>query len=182
MSKILYLHGFASCGEGNKSSELKNFFGADNVVAPDLPPSPLDAIRMIEEILKATRFNVLAGSSLGGFYATYLAEKYSMKAILLNPSTQPWETLLPHLGWQKRFCDEEVFEFKSIYLEQLKTLQTAPQKGKYLLLLQSGDEVLDYTKAQSLYNTHKIIVEYGGNHRFENIDEYLSMIEKFINK
>jgi predicted esterase YcpF (UPF0227 family) len=46
--------------------------------------------------------------------------------------------------------------------------------------LQSGDEVLDYTKAQSLYNTHKIIVEYGGNHRFENIDEYLSMIEKFI--
>lgn len=182
MPKVLYLHGFASCGEGNKSLELKRFFGADNVIAPDLPPSPLDAIQMIEEILIATRFDVLIGSSLGGFYATYLAEKYKMKAILLNPSTEPWETLSSHLGWQKRFCDEEVFEFKAVYLEQLKTLQTASDKGRYLLLLQSGDEVLDYTKAQSLYNMHKIIVEYGGNHRFENIDEYLSMIEKFINK
>ncbi len=182
MSKILYLHGFASCGEGNKSSELKNWFGADNVIAPDLPPSPLDTIQMIEEILSASHFDVLAGSSLGGFYATYLAEKDRMKAILLNPSTQPWETLASQLGWQKRFCDDEVFEFKAIYLEQLRTLQTVPVKGKYLLLLQSGDEVLDYTKAQSLYHTHKIIVEYGGNHRFENIEEYLSMIEKFINK
>lgn len=180
MSKILYLHGFASCGEGNKSLALKSYFGTDNVIAPDLPPSPLDAIQMIEEILSATRFDVLAGSSLGGFYATYLAEKYRMKAILLNPSTEPWETLSAYVGWQKRFCDEVVFEFKAVYLEQLKTLQTVPEKGKYLLLLQSGDEVLDHTKAQSLYNTHKIIVEYGGNHRFENIDEYLSMIEKFI--
>jgi len=182
MSKILYLHGFASCGEGNKSTLLKSYFGADSVIAPDLPPSPTDAIHIIEEILGSSKIDILIGSSLGGYYATYLAEKYCMKAVLLNPSTQPWETLSAYTGWQKRFCDEEVFEFKPVYLEQLKMLQTAPEKGRYLLLLQSGDEVLDYTKAQSLYNKHKIIVEYGGNHRFENLDEYLSMIEKFINK
>ena len=182
MPKILYLHGFASCGKGNKSSLLKAYFGADNVIAPDLPPSPIDAIDMIEEILSSIEVDILIGSSLGGFYATVLAEKFSMKAILLNPSTRPWETLAAYTGWQKRFCDEEVFEFKPVYLEQLKMLQTAPEKGRYLLLLQSEDEVLDYTKAQSLYNKHKIIVEYGGNHRFENLDEYLSMIEKFINK
>lgn len=179
MSKILYLHGFASCGEGNKSTVLKSFFGPDNVVSPDLPPSPLDAISLIGEILKSSHFDLLIGSSLGGFYATTLAEKYLMKAILLNPSTQPWETLASQLGWQKRFCDDEVFEFKPAYLAQLKTLESTPEKGKYLLLLQSGDEVLDYTKAQSLYNRHKVIVEYGGNHRFENIDAYMSMIEKF---
>ena len=98
MSKILYLHGFASCGEGNKSSELKKCFGTDNVIAPDLPPSPLDAIQIIEEILRSSHFDVLIGSSLGGFYATCLAEKYRMKAILLNPSTQPWETLSSQLG------------------------------------------------------------------------------------
>jgi predicted esterase YcpF (UPF0227 family) len=90
--------------------------------------------------------------------------------------------LAAYTGWQKRFCDEEVFEFKPVYLEQLKMLRTAPSKGEYLLLLQSEDEVLDYTKAQSLYNKQKIIVEYGGNHRFENLDEYLSMIEKFVQK
>ena len=179
MAKILYLHGFASCGKGNKSSALQAYFGADNVIALDLPPSPIDAISAIEGILGSSNFDLLIGSSLGGFYATYLAEKYKMKAVLINPSTQPWETLAAYVGWQKRFCDEEVFEFKPIYLEQLKTLQSVPQKGDYLLLLQSEDEVLDYTKAQSLYNKHKVIVEYGGNHRFENIDDYLSMIANF---
>ncbi len=182
MSKILYLHGFASCGEGNKSLLLKSYFGTENVIAPDLPPSPIDALELIEAILGSTNIDCLVGSSLGGYYATILAEKYRMKAILLNPSTRPWETLADYTGWQKRFCDEEVFEFKPVYLEQLKMLQTAPDKGRYLLLLQSGDEVLDYAKAQSLYKKHKVIVEYGGNHRFENLDEYLSMVEKFINK
>jgi len=182
MSKILYLHGFASCGEGNKSTELKKYFGETNVLSPDLSPSPFDTIEIIERVLGSEDIDLIIGSSLGGFYATHLAEKYGMKALLLNPSTQPWETLASEVGWQKRFCDDEIFEFKPIYLEQLKTLESAPEKGKYLLLLQSGDEVLDHTKAQSLYNTHKVIVEYGGNHRFENIEEYLSMIEKFINK
>jgi len=182
MAKILYLHGFASCGKGNKSLALQACFGADNVTALDLPPSPLDVISVIEEMLASSHYDLLIGSSLGGFYATYLAEKYKMKAVLVNPSTQPWETLASYVGWQKRFCDEEVFEFKAIYLEQLKTLQSVPQKGVYLVLLQSKDEVLDYTKAQSLYNTHKVIVEYGGNHRFENIEDYLSMIANFDSK
>lgn len=182
MSKILYLHGFSSCGEGNKSSTLKRYFGNSTVISPDLPPSPLDAIAAAENILDTSDFDLIVGSSLGGFYATHLAEKYIKNAVLLNPSTQPWETLAPYVGWQKRFCDEEIFEFKLVYLEQLKILQSLPKKGQYLLLLQSGDEVLDYTKAQSLYNAHRIIVEYGGNHRFENIDDYLSMIENFKNK
>ncbi|WP_309497721.1 YqiA/YcfP family alpha/beta fold hydrolase [Sulfurovum sp.] len=180
MSKILYLHGFGSCGEGNKSSELKKYFGENNVLSPDLLPSPLDAIGMIEGLLKSENINLIIGSSLGGFYATYLAEKYQMRAVLLNPSTQPWETLAPYVGWQKRFCDEEVFEFKTVYLNQLQTLEVMPENGNYLVLLQSEDEVLDYTKAQSLYNKHKVIVEYGGNHRFENIHDYMSMIENFI--
>lgn len=179
-NKILYLHGFASCGEGNKSSELKKYFGEGNVLSPDLSPSPFDTITMVERLLRSEDIGLIIGSSLGGFYATYLAEKYQMRAVLLNPSTEPWKTLAPYVGWQQRFCDEEVFEFKSVYLEQLQTLEVLPGKGKYLLLLQSDDEVLDYTKAQSLYNKHKVIVEYGGNHRFENIHDYMSMIENFI--
>jgi len=179
-NKILYLHGFASCGEGNKSSELKKYFGEENIFSPDLSPSPLDSIAMIEGLLKSENIDLIIGSSLGGFYATYLSEKYKMAAVLLNPSTEPWKTLAPYVGWQKRFCDEEVFEFKSVYLDQFKTLQVMPEIGNYLVLLQSEDEVLDYTKAQSLYNKHKIIVEYGGNHRFENIHDYMSMIENFI--
>ena len=179
-NKTLYLHGFSSCGEGNKSLELKKYFGEKNVFSPDLSPSPFDTIAMIEGLLKSEDINLIIGSSLGGFYTTYFAEKYQIRAVLLNPSIEPWKTLTPYVGWQKRFCDEEVFEFKSIYLEQLQTLEVKPEKGNYLVLLQSEDEVLDYTKAQSLYNKHKVIVEYGGNHRFENIHDYMSMIENFI--
>jgi len=179
MSKMLYLHGFASCGEGNKSLILKKYFGEEILFSPDLPPSPFDAIEEIEILIKREKIDILIGSSLGGFYATYLAEKHHLKAILLNPSTQPWQTLAPYVGWQKRFCDNEMFEFKEVYLKQLQTLLATPKNGRYLVLLQSEDEVLDYTKAQSLYNKHKIIIEYGGNHRFENIDDYLCMIDNF---
>lgn len=179
MEKILYIHGFASCGEGNKSLTLQSYFGNENVITIDLPPSPKDAIKELEALIESFKVKLLIGSSLGGFYATYLAEKYGLKAVLVNPSTQPWKTLLPYVGWQKRFCDDEVFEFKADYLEYLKTLQTIPKRGNYLLLLQSEDEVLDYTKAKTLYCGHKIIVEYGGNHRFENIHDYLSMIKHF---
>ena len=177
--KILYLHGFGSCGEGNKSTLLKHYFGEENILSPNLPYAPFDAILYIETLFKSEQIDVVIGSSLGGFYASYFAEKYAMKAILLNPSTKPWETLAPYVGWQKRFCDDEIFEFKSSYLEALKTLEIEIRQGEYMVLLQSADEVLDYTKAQSLYNKHKVIVEYGGNHRFENIDAYMSMIEKF---
>jgi predicted esterase YcpF (UPF0227 family) len=176
---ILYLHGFSSCGKGVKSSVLKSYFGEDEVLAENLPYAPLDAIRELENTIQSKNIDILIGSSLGGFYATYLAEKYALKAVLINPSTEPWQTLSAHTGWQKRFCDEEVFEFKTSYLEALKVLKRSPQRGDYLVLLQSEDELLDYTKAQSLYNKHKVVVEYGGNHRFENIDAYCSMIEKF---
>lgn len=182
MPKILYLHGFGSCGEGNKSGYLRSFFGSDVVIAPDLPASPLEAIDLIESILFSHPVTLLIGSSLGGYYASYLAEKYGMKAVLINPSTQPWKTLAPYVGWHKRYCDGEPFELKVSDLDALKTLQIHPKKGQYLLLLQTGDEVLDYTKAQSLYNKHKIIVEQGGNHRFENVNEYLFMIENFMEK
>ena len=179
---MLYLHGFGSCGEGNKSKALIKHFDKKMLLSPDLPYVPLDAIRYIRDIITKEDVGLVIGSSLGGFYATYLAEKFQLPAILLNPSVQPWETLAPYVGWQERFCDQQIFEFKSVYLEQLKTLKVTPDRGKYLVLLQSGDEVLDYKVAKEYYKNHKIVVEYGGNHRFENIDDYLSMIENFRNQ
>ncbi|CAA6805082.1 MAG: Putative esterase, FIGfam005057 [uncultured Sulfurovum sp.] len=182
MRTILYLHGFASCGVGNKSTTLKKYFGENNVLCPDLDPSPNKAIESIETLLEDLDDVLLIGSSLGGFYATYLAEKFGLKAVLINPSTQPWKTLVSYVGMQKRFCDNVPFDFKEKYLEALIPLAVEPKNGQYLLLLQSADEVLDYTKAQSLYNKHRVVIEVGGNHRFENIDDYLSMIENFDSK
>lgn len=182
MSKILYLHGFGSCGEGNKSKVLRAYFGEEQILSPDLPYAPQDAVAFIDRLIESEQIDLLVGSSLGGFYAAHFAEKYALNVILLNPSVTPWLTLSKYTGWQERFCDGEAFEFKEVYLKQLKSLQCAPQKGRYLVLLQSEDEVLDHNVARSFYEKQKVIVEYGGNHRFENIDCYLSMIEVFRSK
>jgi predicted esterase YcpF (UPF0227 family) len=181
MSMILYIHGFGSCGEGNKAVSLKRYFGNEQILSPDLPPSPLLAISFLEVLLRENDIDLLVGSSLGGYYATYLAERYRKKAVLLNPSTVPYRTLQPYIGIQKRFCDQKPFLFKARYLDDLYTLQTRPVREEYLVLLQSEDEVLDYTKAQIFYSKHRVIVEHGGNHRFENIDDYLCMIAQFRN-
>ena len=179
MAEVLYIHGFSSCGAGQKSTALTDFFGSGSIDAPDLPPSPNDAMTLLEHMIDKNHYSMLVGSSLGGFYATWLAEKFGLKAVLINPSTQPYETLAPYVGWQKRFCDGEVFEFKAVYLEQLKQYRAVPEYGSYLVLLQSEDEVLDYRKAKAYYQNERVIVEYGGNHRFENIEDYLSMIGNF---
>lgn len=179
MPCMLYLHGFGSCGESNKSRVLREYFKEYRILSPDLPYAPADAVSFVDALIRHEDIDILIGSSLGGFYATYFAEKYQLPAILLNPSVTPWQTLALQVGWQKRFCDGEVFEFKEAYLRQLEALQVEPQKGKYLVLLQSGDEVLDYQVAKNFYEKHKVVIEYGGNHRFENIDCYLSMIERF---
>jgi len=175
MSKLLYIHGFASCGKGQKSTALAKWFGQENVIAPDLPSSPKKAISLLSSLIEKENPSLLVGSSLGGYYAGYLAEKYTKKAVLINPSIQPYETI----GMQERFCDQKPFMFESLFLEFLMEFRSKPCYGTYLVLLQSGDEVLDYTKAKKHYEDQRVIVEYGGNHRFENIGDYLSMIGNF---
>jgi len=179
MKKILYIHGFQSCGEGQKSSALKAYFGADYILAPNLPYAPLEAIAFLKRLIEKEKITLLVGSSLGGFYATHLAEYFKMSAVLINPATIPFITLERHLGWKERFCDGDKFEVTAKYLEQLKRLKVEPKVGNYLVLLQSDDELLNYKDAQELYVNQRIILEYGGNHRFENIEDYFSMIERF---
>ncbi|QCT94564.1 hypothetical protein FE773_05050 [Caminibacter mediatlanticus TB-2] len=177
---ILYLHGFGSCANSNKTKILKSHFL--DFYAPGLPENPKETISKIESLINPK--TMLIGSSLGGYYAIYFAVKYNLKAVLINPSLKPYKTLKHYIGIQYRYCDNKPFKWKKKYLKELKKLKTKPIRGKYLVLLQSKDEILDYKKTLKKFKNRpnaKVIVEYGGNHRFENIDDYLSMIEKFYN-
>lgn len=178
---ILYLHGFASCGDSTKSRLLKNYFGSEEVLAPDLPIDPVEAIRFIKKQILEHDIDLIIGSSLGGFYASYFCELLEIKTVLINPSTQPFITLAPYVGTNRYWCSDETFEFTRDHLKSLFEFATAkPKKPELcLLLLQTGDELLDYTKAQEKYEDATCIVQEGGNHRFENLDEYLESIEKF---
>ena len=142
LKELIYIHGFESCGKGNKTEILSKHF---KVIAPNLPTYPFDAINTLDSLIKPD--SILVGSSLGGYYAIYLAEKYGLKAVLINPSLKPYKTLKRYVGIQYRYCDNKPFMWKKEYLKELKKLKSPTKRGKYLVLLQSKDEVLNYKKA-----------------------------------
>ena len=179
---ILYIHGFASCGAGNKVQLLQQHFGEAQVISPDLPVVPVETINDLKAIISEDPVRLLIGSSLGGYYAEYLCSRYSIPAVLINPSTRPFETLKNYIGSNTNWCSGESFEWEPGYCDALKSIyrETPAADEKYLVLLQSADEVLDYRLAETRYQRHKVIVEQGGNHRFENLGDYLPVIDEFI--
>lgn len=177
---ILYIHGFASCGDSNKTRLLKQHF--KNVLSPDIPVDPDEAISFIQKTIIDNEVSLIIGSSLGGFYAAYFAQKFQIKSILLNPSTQPFITLAPYVGTNEFFCSGESFEWTKEHIVKLMSYAISKDsiKASVLVLLQKGDEVLDYQKAATLYEHYQLIIQENGNHRFENLDEYIQNIESFI--
>jgi len=178
---LLYLHGFASCGDSNKTRLLKRLFGEKSVLAPDLPVAPDAAVAYIDSLIKSGDVSALAGSSLGGFYATWFSEKCRLPAVLLNPSVAPWITLKPYVGINTFWCSGEPFEWRREYPDQLKAYRCERlSETRKLVLLQTGDEVLDYRVAEAFYAQCSVVTEKGGSHRFENLDDYLETVEDFI--
>ena len=177
---ILYLHGFASCGNSSKTKLLKKRF--NNVLSPDIPVDPDEAISLLQKIIVDKNVTLLIGSSLGAYYATYLAKKFQIKTVLLNPSTEPFKTLVPYIGINRFFCSGEKFKWTKEHISKLFTYCTSKDsiKAPMLVLLQEGDEVLDYTKAELFYENYQLLVQKEGNHRFENLDEYLAKIVEFM--
>ena len=181
-TSLLYIHGFASCGTSNKVTTLAEHYGAGHVVSPDLPIAPYRVIEYLKQLIEQRHFTLLVGSSLGGYYAEYLGARYGIPAVLINPSTQPFDTLTDYVGMNTNWCTDEPFEWRADYLEQLRAVfrESPASNEQYLVLLQTGDELLDYRQAEQRYRQQRVIVEQGGNHRFENLQDYLPEIDRFI--
>lgn len=176
---MLYIHGFASCGDSNKTRILKEHFGKDEVLAPDIPVDPDEAMAFLRTLIEQGNVKMIVGSSLGGYYAAYLSSLYDTVMVLINPSTRPYETLAAFVGSNRRWCDGSPFVWKPSYLDALKKYEISEVKKSPggVVLLQSGDEVLDYRIALQKYKALDVVVEEGGNHRFENLADYLAKIE-----
>lgn len=179
---ILYVHGFASCGRGNKSQALARHFGSGRVVAPDLPPRPRDAVAVLEAIKAQESPELIVGSSLGAFYALWLNRALPVPAVLINPALEPWNALASCVGTNHRWCDGSAFRFEAGYLDELRDLRRAAflPEERYLVLLQTGDEVLDWRLAADRLRRFEVVVEDGGNHRFENLADHLPRIAAFL--
>lgn len=181
---IIYIHGFGGSGKGIKATLFREYFKNKDeyFIAPSLSYIPELAIQTLEELIESyDKDVVLIGSSLGGFYSIYLAQKYSLKAVLINPSIFPFETLKLVLGTAPNFYDNSTFEWSENHIEMLKQyVSDVKDQSNILLLVQKGDELLNYKHALNKVPDASHIVEDGGNHSFENIERHFEKIDSFL--
>jgi len=183
---LIYLHGFNSSPRSRKAQLLKQVLeerGSGRYFAcPALPHWPDRALAAAEEaITSCTRESVtLVGSSLGGFYATWLAERHDVRAVLVNPAVEPHADLRAWLGPQQNLYTGEGYELTEQHLAQWRRLYLPllhPQR--YLLLVETGDEVIDYRSAVKRYEGARQVVVQGGDHTLASFPAQIPLILEF---
>lgn len=181
---ILYLHGFCSSPASWKSQLLAEEMArrglAGHFVCPQLSPVPdvamADVSRLIEQACGPV---TLIGSSLGGHYASYLAEKYDLPAVLINPAAIACLDAENFIGEHANFHSGEHFTFTADHARQLLAQVVTPTPARYWLLLETGDEVLDYRHAQDFWFGCRQSVFEGGDHSFTRFPEFVPQLIEF---
>ena len=184
---ILYLHGFRSSPQSSKARLMASHFATTEhrFLCPQLPASPAYSIELACELIEdrgdAANDWALIGSSLGGFYATHLAEKYGCRAALLNPAIAPASDLGEYVGELTRFHSDDTFEWKAEYLYQLDELriEKITQPERYFLLAATGDEVLDWRLMRDHYAGAKQHIIEGGDHAISDFEKYVEQVVAF---
>lgn len=185
---LLYLHGFLSSPQSHKAQLTCGYCEqtrcVDRVIVPTLNWGPYAAIKQLHAIMATADDQnvVLIGSSLGGFYATCIAEHYGLPAALVNPATSPFDRWQEYIGEHKNFYSDTLITVTSKHVGELESLEVPrlSQPQNYLLLVEEGDETLDYRKAVSKYAESSQIVHTGGNHSYENYAADLPVIFDFL--
>lgn len=191
--QIIYLHGFCSSPASWKSRLLGEYMAApglaDCFACPLLSPVPAEAVASVSHLIaQASGPVTLIGSSLGGHYANFLAEKHDLKAILINPAVPQGDFLWgavdgvnldKFIGEHHNFHTGEHFIFTQEHAAQLKTQVTPPTPARYWLLQESGDEVLDYRQARDFYAGCRHTLLDGGDHSFTQFPHFIPQILEF---
>lgn len=186
---LIYIHGFNSGGASTKAGQLRAYFAASGqpeaFLCPDLPHQPTQAIALLSDLIRRftqTHDTVkLVGSSLGGFYATWLAERMGLSAVLINPAVHAQLSLENALGEQKNYSSGEIYQFTRQHLDELAALDLpmVQQPEKLLLMVETGDEVLDYGEAVAYYAGSRQVIVPGGDHGFRSFAQHIPTIIAF---
>jgi predicted esterase YcpF (UPF0227 family) len=180
---IVYLHGFNSSPQSHKAQLLQRYMAErglpGKLACPTLPPSASEAVRIAEA--EGTGDHVCyVGSSLGGFYATYLVEKHGGRAVLINPAIDPHVGLRAYLGAQKNLYTGQSYELTQAHLEEWRALHLPKiTPSRYLLIVETGDEVLDYRRAVERYAGAEQVVLRGGDHSLQSFPSHLARVLSF---
>lgn len=188
MATLLYLHGFLSSPASHKAIQVKQWLAQYrpdiHYACPHLSPYPKETQQtLLAQLAKIEGSIGLIGSSLGGFWATWLAEEFDMRAVVVNPSVNPMAMFPQYLNRSvKSYHSEETYFLRDQHLTELWDLDTPVVKrsDNYWLLAQKGDEVLDYRLAEKKYALCKQNIEQGGDHAFQNFERYIEPIVEFL--
>jgi predicted esterase YcpF (UPF0227 family) len=184
---ILYIHGFNSSPASHKSrllhERLTALGRAGEFRCPALSHRPAQAMAQLEQEIAGEPADrvTLVGSSLGGFYATWLTEKHGMRSLLVNPAITPHEGLRAYLGPQKNLYTGEAYELTPAHLDEMAALHVARPKrmDQYLLMHTTGDELLDWRVAFDHYAGCRRVLVQGSDHGFGEFGDYLDIVLGF---
>jgi predicted esterase YcpF (UPF0227 family) len=189
MTVIVYLHGFNSGPQTVKGRLLARAAAAlpdpPRFHLPQLDHRPARAMCEVCDWIDANapggRGLTLIGSSLGGYYATWLAERCGARAVLINPALRPYDDLAPFLGKQRNLYTGEEYEVTATHFDELRALRvpavTRPER--YFLLVRTGDELLDWREAVAYYAGASQCVLGGGDHGWADFGAETAAVLRF---
>ena len=186
---LLYLHGFRSSPQSTKAQMMAARVQADHKNVrwwcPQLPPSPREAMALIQRGTADWPADQMAvvGSSLGGFYATALAQQRGCRAVVLNPAVDPARDLAAHIGEQTAWHDPaEHFFFRPEYIDELRALQTGPltHPERTFAVIAKGDELLDWREMTARYASARIRLLEGSDHALSDFDDHIDAVLEFL--
>jgi uncharacterized protein len=185
---LLYLHGFRSSPQSMKSMKVASWMQAHRPDVqwwcPQLPPSPKDAIALVEQGIgswpKATM--AVIGSSLGGFYASVVAERTGCPAVLINPAVEPARDLAKYIGETTAWHSDDKFFFREEFVDELRSLKPAAitRPERYYAFIAKGDEVLDWREMHARYAACRMRLLEGGDHALSDFDDHWPAMAAFL--
>lgn len=184
---VIYLHGFASSGQAHKAELLRTWCAQHQLafIAPSLPIQPQLALSSVQETLAALLpfYRVgLVGASLGGFYARYLAQQAQLPCVLINPVVNPAQRLQEAIGAVTHYHDQLRFSWTQEHCQSLVAYRVEKASVPCRLLLQTGDDVLDYRQAQLAYPEAELCLEEGGDHGFTGFERHIPALVAFLDQ
>lgn len=182
---ILYIHGLNSSPLSHKAQQLSAVMQqlglAEQLRVPALHHHPRQAMAQLHAAIDELDAPLLVGSSLGGYYASHLAERHGLKALLINPAVNPHRLFDGFLGTQQNLYSGERWELTQDHVQALAELEVAPPQdgARYQVWLQTADETLDYRHAERFYRACALRIQAGGDHGFQGFAEHLPALLSF---
>ena len=188
LTHLLYLHGFRSSPQSAKARRMAAWMQAHRPDVhwwcPQLPPSPREAVAMLADGMAdwPAATTGVVGSSLGGFYATAVAERTGCRAVLLNPASNPARDLTRYIGEITAWHSDERYFFRAEFIAELRALspKVLTHLDRYFAVIAKGDEVLSWVEMSERYRGCRIKLLEGSDHALSDFDDHLGEVVAFL--